>query len=82
MSVRNDIESIVLLAEVGTQERKEHYQKQYIRAPYGLAAEITADKCGRHRARYKRAYHQKMGEHLPRASLFPLRSHLTRFEPT
>ena len=64
MSVRNDIEFIVLLAEVGAQERKEHYQKQYIRAPYGLAAEITADKCGRHRARYKRAYHQKMGEHL------------------
>ena len=46
MSVRNNIEFIVLLAEVGAQERKEHYQKQYIRAPYGLAAEITADKCG------------------------------------
>lgn len=82
MSVRNDIEFIVLLAEVGTQECKEHYQKQYIRAPYGLAAEITADKCGRHRARYKRAYHQKMGEHLAPRLFIPASKHLTRFEPT
>ena len=44
MSVRNDIEFIVLLAEVGAQERKEHYREQYFGAPDSLAAEIAAEK--------------------------------------
>lgn len=44
MTVRNDIEFIMFLAEIGAQERKEHYREQYIRAPDGLAAEIAAEK--------------------------------------
>lgn len=44
MTVRNDIEFIMFLAEIGAQERKEHYREQYFGAPDGLAAEITAEK--------------------------------------
>ena len=44
MTVRNDIEFIMFLAEIGAQERKEHYREQYFGAPDGLAAEIAAEK--------------------------------------
>ena len=44
MTVRNDIEFIMFLAEIGAQERKEHYREQYFGAPDSLAAEIAAEK--------------------------------------
>ena len=44
MTMRNDIEFVMFLAEIGAQERKEHYCKQYLRTPDGLAAEISAEK--------------------------------------
>ncbi len=44
MTVRNDIEFVMLLAEIGAQERKEHYREQYSGAPDSLAAEIAAEK--------------------------------------
>ena len=44
MTVRNDIKFVMFLAEIGAQERKEHYREQYFGAPDGLATEIAAEK--------------------------------------
>ena len=82
MTVRNDIEFIMFLAEIGTQERKEHYREQYFGAPDGLAAEIAAEKVEATAPATNEPIISRCANILPRASLLPLRSHLTRFEPT
>ena len=41
MTVRNDIEFVMLLAEIGAQERKEHYREQYFGALLYYRCEAT-----------------------------------------